>query len=76
LTMVRADLGHPQRLACVSITGPIGLIPMAASEVLQGLLPLHLVMEVETRVSAHTPGGTDMWLGRDWTLDMPRSTSD
>jgi hypothetical protein len=50
--MVRADLGHLHRLACVNITGSVSTASMDALEVLLGLLLLHLVAEAEARASA------------------------
>jgi hypothetical protein len=44
----RAKLSKLQSLACLGITGAITMAPTAATEVLLGLLPLHLKMEDES----------------------------
>jgi hypothetical protein len=52
VAMVRADLGHLQRLACVNNTGSVSTAPTDALEVLLGLPLLRLVVEAEARASA------------------------
>jgi hypothetical protein len=65
LATVRAELGHLQRLACVSITGSVRTAPAATLEVLLGLpAPLYLVAEAEVRASAYRLRGTGLRSGR------------
>jgi hypothetical protein len=62
--MVRADLGHLQRMACVSITGSVGTAPATDQEVFLGLPHLQLAAKAETRASACR------LCGRGWGLDV------
>jgi hypothetical protein len=65
LATVRAELGHLQRLACVSITGVVSMTLMAAPRVLLGLSFLHLVAEAEARALAYRLRGVGFWFGQD-----------
>jgi hypothetical protein len=46
----QAELGKLQRMACLGITGAMRTAPTAAMEVLLGLSPLYLQVEVEARI--------------------------
>jgi hypothetical protein len=47
----QAELNEFQRMACLIITGAMRTTPTAAMEVLLGLPPLHLQVEVEADVA-------------------------
>jgi hypothetical protein len=49
----RRELNKLQRLACLDITGAMKTTPRAAMEVLLGLPPLHVVIEVEAQTGIY-----------------------
>jgi hypothetical protein len=48
-------------MACLGITGAIGVAPTAAMEVLLGLLPLHLKVEAEAKIGNYRLRCNDQW---------------
>jgi hypothetical protein len=57
----RAELSKLQRMACLGITGAIRTAPTAAIEVLLGLSPLHLQLEVEARAGIYRLHCSEQW---------------
>jgi hypothetical protein len=55
------ELSKLQTVACLGITGAIRTAPTAAIEVLLGLPPLHLQVEVETKAGNYRLHGSDQW---------------
>jgi hypothetical protein len=49
----RRELNKLQRLACLAIMGAMKTTPTAATEVLLGLPPLHVVIEAEAQAGIY-----------------------
>jgi len=49
----RMELNKLQRLACLAITGTMRTTQTAAMEVLLGLPPLHVIIEVEAKAAIY-----------------------
>jgi len=47
------DFSKLQKLACLTIPGVMKKTPTAAMEVLLGLLPLHVITEVEAQAAIY-----------------------
>jgi hypothetical protein len=60
LATVRADLGHLQRLAQVSITESVSTALMDTLQVLLSLLPFHLVTKAEAKAFSYGLSGIGM----------------
>ena len=56
----RIELSRLQRLACLLIMGIIKTVPTTAMDVL-GLLPLHVIVEVEAQAGIYTLTCTKQW---------------
>ena len=49
----RMELNKLHILVCLAITGAMRTTPTAATKVLMGLLPLHLINEVEAQIAIY-----------------------
>ncbi|XP_028161440.1 uncharacterized protein LOC114353581 [Ostrinia furnacalis] len=61
LQTCRTALGKLQRTACLAITSAFRTTPTAALEIILGLPPLHLALEVDARKALHRLKGAGLW---------------
>jgi hypothetical protein len=57
----QAELSKLQRVACLGITRAINTAPPAAMEVLLGLPPLHMQVEVEAMIGSYRLRCNEQW---------------
>jgi hypothetical protein len=60
----QAELSKLQRMACLGITGVMRTAPTAAMEVLLGLPPLHLYVEVEAKIRYYRLHCNEQWISK------------
>jgi hypothetical protein len=57
----KAELSKLRRMICLGITGEMKTVPAAATEVIIGLLPLHLHLEAEARAGIYRLYYSNQW---------------
>jgi hypothetical protein len=66
----KVELSKLQRMACLDVIGAMKTAPTAATEVVIGLLPLHLHLEAEARAGIYSLCCSDQWKPKSEGLDM------
>jgi ribonuclease HI len=72
----RMELCKLQRLACLAIMGAMKTTPTAAMEVLLGLLPLHVIINVEAQAGIYRLMCNQQWRPRSTNYGQARKSWD